>query len=153
MEIETRLARASMTRVEQRDPNATYHRMTLGELSDLAPGFGWKAYFAAIGKPSPGPINVEQPAFFKEVSAMMNDVTLADWKTYLRWHVVNAAAPLLSSAFVAESFHFNGEVMTGAKQIQPRWKRAVAMIDRLCGFALGRLYGELDPAGRYGKDC
>jgi len=140
MEIETRLARASMTRVEQRDPNATYHRMTLGELSDLAPGFGWKAYFAAIGKPSPGPINVEQPAFFKEVSAMMNDVTLADWKTYLRWHVVNAAAPWLSSAFVAESFHFNGEVMTGAKQIQPRWKRALEATDRNMGDALGMQY-------------
>jgi putative endopeptidase len=140
MAIETRLAQASMTRVEQRDPNATYHRMSLGDLSDLAPGFGWTAYFAAIGKPGPGPINVEQPAFFKEVSVMMHDVPLADWKVYLRWHVVNAAAPWLSSAFVAEDFHFRGEVMTGAKQIQPRWKRAVRATDRNLGEALGTQY-------------
>ncbi len=140
MAIETRLAKASMTRVEQRDPNATYHRMSLGELSDLAPGFGWKAYFTAIGKSAPGPINVEQPDFFKEVSAMMNDVPLADWKTYLRWHVVSAAAPWLSSAFVAEDFHFRGEVMTGAKQIQPRWKRALRATDRNLGDALGMQY-------------
>jgi len=140
MDIETRLARASMTRVEQRDPNATYHRMSLGDLSDLAPGFGWQAYFAAIGRPAPGPVNVEQPAFFKEVSAMMKDVPIADWKTYLRWHAVSAAAPWLSSAFVAEDFHFRGEVMTGAKQIQPRWKRALRATDRNLGDALGMQY-------------
>lgn len=140
MAIETRLAKASMTRVERRDPNATYHRMTVSDLSDLAPGFGWKSYFTAIGKPGPGSLNVGQPAFFKEVSAMMNDVPLADWKTYLRWHVVNAAAPWLSSAFVAEDFHFNGEVMTGAKQIQPRWKRALTATDENLGEALGMQY-------------
>ena len=140
MAIETRLANASMTRVEQRDPNATYHRMTVSDLSDIAPGFGWKSYFSAIGKSSPGPINVEQPGFFKEVSAMMNDVPVADWKTYLRWHVVSAAAPWLSSAFVTENFRFRGEVMTGAKQIQPRWKRALRVTDRDLGEALGMQY-------------
>jgi putative endopeptidase len=140
MAIETRLAKASMTRVEQRDPDATYHRMSVSDLSDLAPGFGWKAYFTAIGKSNPGPINVEQPAFFKEVSAMMTEVPVADWKTYLRWHVVDAASPWLNSAFVAENFHFRGEVMTGAKQIQPRWKRALRATDRNLGDALGIQY-------------
>jgi len=140
MAIETRLAKASMTRVEQRDPNATYHRMSVSELSDLAPAFGWKAYFAAIGKPSPGPLNVEQPSFFKEESDMMKDVPVADWKTYLRWHVLNAAAPWLNSAFVMEDFRFRGAVMTGAKQIQPRWKRAIRVTDRNLGEALGMQY-------------
>ncbi len=140
MAIETRLAKASMTRVEQRDPNATYHRMSVSDLSEIAPAFDWKAYFTAIGKPSPGPINVEQPAFFREVSAMMTDVPVADWKTYLRWHVVDAASPWLSSAFVTENFHFRGEVMTGAKQIQPRWKRALRATDRNLGDALGTQY-------------
>ncbi|HUI65135.1 MAG TPA: M13 family metallopeptidase [Bacteroidota bacterium] len=140
MAIETRLAKASMTRVERRDPNATYHRMTLGDLRDLAPGFGWSSYFTTIGKSSPGPINVQQPAFFKEVSAMMADVPMADWKMYLRWNVLDAAAPWLSSAFVAEDFHFRGEVMTGAKEIQPRWKRALRAADRYLGDALGMQY-------------
>ena len=140
MAIETRLAKASMTRVERRDPNATYHRMSLGDLKDLAPGFGWSSYFSAIGKSSPGPINVGQPAFFKEVSAMMNEVPLPDWKTYLRWNLLDASAPWLSSAFVAEDFHFRGEVMTGAKEIQPRWKRALRATDRNLGDALGMQY-------------
>ncbi len=140
MAMETRLAKASMTRTEQRDPNATYHRMSVSDLSDLAPGFGWKSYFSAIGKSSPGQINVGQPIFFKEVSAMMGDVPLADWKTYLRWNVIRAAAPWLSSAFVAENFHFRGEVLTGAKQIQPRWKRALTATDENLGDALGMQY-------------
>ncbi|HMK38053.1 MAG TPA: M13 family metallopeptidase, partial [Bacteroidota bacterium] len=140
MAIETRLANASMTRVEQRDPNATYHRMSVSDLGDLAPGFEWKAYFMAIGKSSPGPVNVEQPGFFKEVGVMMHQVPLAEWKTYLRWHVVNAAAPWLSSAFVTENFRFHGQVMTGAKEIQPRWKRALTSTDRNLGDALGTQY-------------
>ena len=140
MAMETRLAKASMTRTEQRDPNATYHRMSVSDLNDIAPGFGWKSYFSAVGKSNPGQINVGQPAFFREVSAMMSDVPLADWKTYLRWHVISAAAPWLSSAFVAENFHFHGEVLTGAKQIQPRWKRALTATDRNLGDALGMQY-------------
>jgi putative endopeptidase len=83
---------------------------------------------------------VGQPGFFKEMSAMMNEVPVSDWKTYLRWHVVNAAAPWLSSAFVTENFRFRGEVMTGAKQIQPRWKRAIRVTDRDLGEALGTQY-------------
>jgi putative endopeptidase len=138
--IETRLANASMTRVQRRDPNATYHRMSVGDLADLAPGFDWKAYFAAIGRPQPGPVNVAQPEFFREVSAMMRDIPLADWKTYLRSQTVNAAGPWLNAAFVAEDFHFNQGVITGAKEIQPRWKRALNATNGALGEALGILY-------------
>ena len=140
MAFETRLANASMTRVQQRDPNATYHRMSLGELADLTPGFDWNAYFAGIGKAKPGPVNVSQPEFFKEVGVMMRDVPLADWKSYLRWQTVNAAGPWLSAPFVAESFRFNQGVLTGAKEIQPRWKRALNATNGALGEALGILY-------------
>ncbi|MEW6510317.1 MAG: M13 family metallopeptidase [Bacteroidota bacterium] len=140
MAIETRLAKASMTLVQQRDPNATYHKMTAGELADLASGFSWTRYFTDIGKGSPGAINVAQPDFFKEVSAMMSDVPLNDWKTYLRWQTVHAAAPWLSAAFVAEDFRFNQGVLTGAKEIRPRWKRALNAVNGALGEALGILY-------------
>lgn len=140
MAIETRLANASMTRVQRRDPNATYHRMSLGDLAEQSPGFDWNAYFAGIGLAKPGPINVGQPEFFKEVSTMMREVPLADWKTYLRWQTVSAAGPWLSTAFVAEDFHFNQGVLTGAKEIQPRWKRALNATNGALGEALGILY-------------
>jgi putative endopeptidase len=140
MALETRLAKASMTRVEQRDPNATYNKMTVQELAASAPGFDWKRYFAGIGKASPGPINVGQPAFFREAAAMVKDVPLNDWKSYLRWHTVNAAAAWLPAAFVNENFHFQGEVLTGAKENQPRWKRALNATNRSLGEALGIMY-------------
>ena len=140
MDFETRLAKASMTRVQRRDPEATYHRMSIGDLSDLTPAFAWKAYFAGIGKESPGPINVNQPDFFKEVNAMVSEVSLADWKTYLRWHVLRDNASWLSSPFVNENFHFNGGVLSGTKENQPRWKRAIELADRKIGEALGLLY-------------
>jgi putative endopeptidase len=140
MAMETRLANASMTRVQRRDPNATYHRMTAGELADLAPGFDWKSYLTGIGKSQPGPINVAQPEFFKEIGLMMRDVPLADWKTYLRWHTVRATAPWLSSAFVAEDFRFNQGVLTGAKENQPRWKRSLNVTNGSLGEGLGLLY-------------
>ncbi len=140
MEIETRMANASMTRVQRRDPNATYHKMSLGDLNDLTPAIAWKSYFEGVGRSSPGPINVGQPDFFKEVNTMMKDVPLAGWKTYFRWRLIHETAPLLSSAFVNENFHFYGTVLTGAKEIQPRWKRCLSFTNGELGDALGLLY-------------
>jgi putative endopeptidase len=140
MAIETRLAKASMTRVQRRDPEATYHKMSLAELIDIAPKFDWRTYFTSIGLSSTGPINVGQPDFFKEVNAMMTEVSLADWKMYLRWNALDTFAPWLSSPFVNENFHFFGTVLTGAPQNQPRWKRALNAANRSLGEAVGMLY-------------
>lgn len=142
MEMETRLARASMTPVEERDPNATYHRMTLAQLNALVPGLSWNRYFKSLGLTDPGDINVAQPAFYKEVGQMMTSVPVADWKTYLRWQLINAQAPRLSSAFVNEDFHFNGRVVRGTKELRPRWKRILTATDSSLGEALGQLYVE-----------
>jgi putative endopeptidase len=140
MEFETRLAKSSMTQVEQRDPNAIYHPMSLAELNGLTPGYAWDRYFAGIGLADPGVINVGQPAFFKEVGRMMTGVSLADWQTYLRWTLTRAAASKLSSPFVNESFRFNGMILGGAKELRPRWKRVLEATDQDLGEALGQLY-------------
>lgn len=140
MAIETKLAAASMTRVERRDPEAVYHRMSLAQLKTLAPNFGWQDYFEAAGLAGKGDINVATPDFFKELDQQLTAVPLADWKTYLRWHLVNTAAPSLSSKFVDEDFNFNGRILTGAKEILPRWKRCVRYTDRALGEALGQVY-------------
>jgi putative endopeptidase len=140
MEIETRMAQASMTNVQRRDPTAVYHRMPVSQLKQLAPTFDWQEYFAATGLAGKGEINVATPDFFKEMDRMLTEVPLAGWKTYLRWHLINAAAPRLSSPFVDEDFRFKGTVLTGAKEILPRWKRCVRATDQALGEALGQVY-------------
>jgi putative endopeptidase len=142
LDFETRLARKSMTPVEQRDPDAIYHKMPLAKLEALAPGFSWKAYFAEIGLAEPGEINVSQPEFFREIGAMAKQVPRNDWKTYLRWNAIRAAAPFLSSAFVTENFHFFGQTLNGQKELRPRWKRVLETVDGELGEALGQLYVE-----------
>jgi putative endopeptidase len=140
MEMETELAKASMTRVEQRNPNAIYHKTSLSDLAELTPAFSWDAYFRGIGWTNPGSLNVCQPEFFKAMNRMIANRPVTDWKTYLRWHLIRATAPLLSSPFVNESFHFYGSVMTGAKELRPRWKRALSSVNEGLGEALGMLY-------------
>ena len=140
MKIETALATASMKNTDLRDPDKTYHKMTLAELKQLTPGFSWESYFKAVGHPQLKEINVGQPDFFKALDAQLTATSIADWKTYLRWHLVNSAAPGLTEKFVNEDFDFRGKTLTGAKEIQPRWKRCVQSTDRNLGEALGQAY-------------
>ncbi len=140
LKIETALAQASMTRVERRDPDATYHRMAPAELKTLTPNFSWEAYFHDLGAPAITAINLGQPKFFETLDKNLTSVPLPDWKTYLRWHLVRSAAPNLSSKFVEENFNFYQRTLEGTKEIQPRWKRCVQTTDRNLGFALGKLY-------------
>jgi putative endopeptidase len=140
MNIETRLAKASRTRVERRDADKNYNKMNQQELMLLAPSFGWKEFFVDAGWSDPGEVNVGQPEFFKELNTMMKDVPVASWKDYLRWRVLTSAAPYLSSSFVEEDFKFHGIELTGVKELQPRWKRIKNVIDRMMGEALGDLY-------------
>ncbi len=142
LDFETRLANASMTRIEMRDPEKIYNKMDIDDLTALAPGFTWKQYFSAIGLPRPGEMNVGQPDFFREISAMVNDVALDQWKTYLRWQVINSAAEYLSSDFDNEHFNFFGKILTGQQEMKARWKRVLQTIDGNIGEALGQLYVE-----------
>jgi endothelin-converting enzyme/putative endopeptidase len=140
MRIEDRLARASLTRVEMRDPYKLKHKMSVADLSTVAPDFDWNAYFAAGNTPKFAILNVEWPDFFKDLNAQLTSNSLDDWKTYLRFHVANSRSPLLSSAFVNENFDFYRKYLRGAKELQPRWKRCVQYVDRQLGDALGQAY-------------
>jgi putative endopeptidase len=140
LHLETSLAKASMSNVDLRDPNKTYHRMKIAELQALTPDFSWDSYLKAAGHPDVAEMNVAQPDFFKALGAQLTATPLEDWKTYFRWHVLDSAAPALSEKFVAEDFDFRGRIVTGAKQILPRWKRCVQSTDRNLGEALGQLY-------------
>jgi predicted metalloendopeptidase len=140
LKLETALANVSVKNTDLRDPEKNYHMMALADLKALTPNFSWDAYFKAAGHPELKQINVGQPDFFKGLNAQLTATPLADWKTYLRWHLVNAAASELAETFVAEEFEFRGKTLTGAKEIQPRWKRCVQATDRILGEALGQLY-------------
>ncbi|NHQ86929.1 M13 family metallopeptidase [Iodobacter sp. HSC-16F04] len=138
--LETGLARASMTKVEQRNPEATYHLLNLNGLQKISPHFAWQAYFEAIGVSKPSDINVSQPKFFSHISQAMGSVPSDDLKTYLRWHLAHAQAKYLSSDFVNADFAFYSQTLTGAKELRPRWKRVLKSLDQNLGEALGELY-------------
>jgi endothelin-converting enzyme/putative endopeptidase len=142
MQIETALAKASLTRVEQRDPYKLFHKMDRAKLQALTPSFGWDRYLKALGLPGLNEYNVTEPAFFREVQLQLASVPLDHWKAYLRWHAAQARAPYLSAAFVQADFDFFGRYLRGTPQLQPRWKRCVRYVDRYLGEALGQVFVE-----------
>ena len=140
MAIETKLADAAFERVKMRDPKNRDHKMKVSELAALAPNFEFARFFAARGGPGFTDINVVPPDFFQKVNPVIDSVALDDWKSYLRWHTIRTAAPMLSQPFVEENFNFQDKYLNGAKELQPRWKRCVQTTDRLLGEALGQPY-------------
>ena len=141
MNIETNLARASMTQVQQRDPRATYHIMALKKLDKVTPGFSWQSYFANIGVPKLKSINLGMPLFFKNMGRELKRAPIYEWKAYLSWQLLDAFAPYLSKPFVDENFKMQS-TLTGAKELLPRWQRVVNAEDNALGFAVGKAYVE-----------
>ncbi|HET6144609.1 MAG TPA: M13 family metallopeptidase [Candidatus Acidoferrales bacterium] len=142
LDMETKLAEASMTRVDRRDPDKTYHRMNREQLKALTPNWSWEEYFQEIGYTNINAVDISAPKFFQAMSDEMKATPLDTWKIYLRWHVLNSSAPYLSQPFVDENFSFNGQILLGTKELLPRWKRCVSATDRQLGEALGQIYTE-----------
>ena len=140
MDLETSLAQASRTRVELRDREKNYNKMTQDELQKLTPDWKWADYLQGVGLTSPGDIDVHQPDFFTAMNSAFTSTSLDDWKSYLRWHLINAAGAALSSDFVNEDFNFKEKTLRGTQQIKPRWKRVITSEDGEMGEALGKLY-------------
>jgi putative endopeptidase len=140
--IETALAESSMTRVQRRDPHAVYHRMPVARLRTLSPNFDWTRYLATSGLSTVTSLNVAQPVFFKQLSREMAAIPLADWKVYLKWHVLRNASPVLSTPFINEDFRFS-QKLTGAQALLPRWKRCLDATDNALGEVLGQEYVKL----------
>jgi putative endopeptidase len=140
MQLETELAKASQTRVARRNPYNLKHKMSLAEVAQLAPAFDWKVYYHDASYPAFETIDVNSPDFFKEVNTLLTSEPIANWKTYLRFHVVDSESPYLSSKFVDENFDFYRKYLRGVTEQQPRWKRCVAYTDRNLGEAVGQAY-------------
>jgi putative endopeptidase len=140
MRMETGLAKASMTRVDRRDPYKMKHKMGMNELASLSPNFDWKAYYKTAAYPEFQTLNVDTPDFFKELNTRLKAQPLADWKTYLRFHLGDSASPYLTKAFAGENFEFYRKYLRGAKEEQARWKRCVSYTNHNLDDALGQAY-------------
>lgn len=141
MAIETALAKASMSSTERRDPAAVYHMMDQAQLAGLTPHFSWSDYLKAMELTNIEQINIGMPAFFKTMDLLLEKTALSDWKSYLRWQLLDAFAPYLSEPFVNQNFKMV-QMLTGIKKLMPRWKRVVSTENGALGFALGKLYVE-----------
>jgi putative endopeptidase len=140
LKLETALAQAAKTHADLRDPIANYHKLPLADLQKLTPHFDWQAYVAALGIATPDEVDAGQPAFLQAFDEHIAATSLDDWKTYLRWHLLNSVAGVVSAPFVNESFDFFGRTLTGAQELRERWKRVLAVVDNQAGEALGQLY-------------
>jgi putative endopeptidase len=142
LRIETQLAKASRSPVQLRDREAQYNLKARAELDALTPNLNWDLYLKPIDVKNLTEVVVGQPDFFKSLNEMLASVPMADWQSYLRWHLIHSTAAYLNDAVEQESFHFYSEILRGTKKMQPRWKRAIGTLDGLMGEALGRLYVE-----------
>jgi putative endopeptidase len=138
LRIETALAKASLTRVQRRDPHNTYHRMTVAELAKVTPSIDWPRYFSAQGADNLAKLNVSQPEFMKAVEAELATEDLAAMRGYLRFHLLTAAAPYLAHPFEQASFDFFSTTLRGVPAMPPRWKTCTRAVDRNLGEALGQ---------------
>ena len=140
--METKFAEASLDTVTLRDPSATDHKTTFAQLQALAPHINWAEYFQHKQLPTTVDLNVDEPKYMQEVDRQMQQTSLADWKTYFKWQLLNAMAPFLTTPLVDEDFAFNSKYLSGASELKPRWKRCVESTDGLYGEALGKKYAE-----------
>jgi putative endopeptidase len=140
MKMETELAKASFTNVENQDPQKTYNKLTIEGLNKLAPNIDWKSYFNQVGYAGLSEVNIYQPSFMIELSNMMKTVPVEDWKTFLRWHFINATAGFLSKDFVDQNFDFYNRTLSGQEKMEPRWKLILDVTSNSLGELIGQLY-------------
>jgi endothelin-converting enzyme/putative endopeptidase len=140
MRLETAMAKASLTRVERRDPHKLVHKMKVADLIQLAPNFDWPTYYREMQYPQFATLNVEAPEFVKALNSLLASEPVDSWKSYLRFHVADTSSPYLSSKFVEENFAFYRQYLHGAKEMQPRWKRCVQYVNYDLSEALGQVY-------------
>lgn len=140
--IERYLASKSMSRLDRRDPDKTYNKFSYRELDEISQYVNWATYFKAVGLSEVDEVIVSQPKFLKAVDHAIDSIPLDQWKNYLKWRLIDTYASSLSEDFVAANFDFYGKTLSGRKEIKPRWKRALAMVNGNAGELLGRAFVE-----------
>jgi putative endopeptidase len=140
MKIETALADKSRKLEDTRDPYKNYNKMSIDAVNKITPDLNWKVFLTKVGVKSPDTVIVGQPEFLKQLESLLKTTSIDDWKTYMRWHLVNAFAEVLSRPFDEENFNFYGKTLDGKKEQRPRWKRVLDNEEAGMGELLGQLY-------------
>ena len=144
MKIETRLANASFTNVENKDEVKTYNKMSLDELQVFTPNMNWFSVFRFLGQPEIAEVNVRNPSFFKELGNVIREESINNLKIFLRWKLILATSPYLSLDLEREHFNFYKKELNGQQEMEPRWKRVLDAEYKAIGEDIGRVY-----VGRY----
>lgn len=139
MDMETRLAEASMTNVEQRNIPALYNKMSLTQLAEIVPSINWNEYLTDMGV-NVDTLIVAQPKFMEEFQAIVNEVPVSEWREYLRWKLLDGAAAYLNNDIVQANFEFFSKELRGVEEMRPRWKRVLGTTNGALGEAIGKLY-------------
>ncbi len=140
MEMEAKLAEHHWTRVENRDRDKTYNKFEMSKLKSLAPEFDWGLYYASIDIPQTQSLIIRQPSYLEGFSKLLNSFSVADWKAYFTYKLINSAADLLSHKFVDTKFEFYGKTLRGIDENRPRWKRAISALNEVLGEVLGKIF-------------
>jgi endothelin-converting enzyme len=140
--LETRLAKAQWTRVQNRDATKTYNKLTVTDAQKDVSGIDWRAFFEGAASPNVDVVVVAQPSFFKEISAVAGQIPLAQWREYLRYQLLDSYAPYLNKQMAALNFEFHGHMLSGIAENKPRWKRGVDTVENNIGELAGKVYVE-----------
>ncbi len=138
--FETKIAKASNSMLENRDPQKTYNKFTLAEMQTMNPDFNWPTLFKDMGIEAPAEINVNQPRFLKDVDQLIKNEPIEILKDYLTIHMIREVSPYLPKKFVDARFDFFGKVLSGQPQIEPRWKRVLNTTSGALGEGIGQLF-------------
>ncbi|MGE0589174.1 MAG: M13 family metallopeptidase [Cyclobacteriaceae bacterium] len=137
--LETKLASATLTKEESRDPSKQYHKRSVTDLAQMVPAIDWNSYLNTLGI-TEDTLIVTEPKFMTECQQIFSSGKWDEIQTYLKWSALNGAAPFLNHAVVQESFDFKGKYLNGVEQMRPRWKRVMSTTDNFLGEAIGQLY-------------
>jgi putative endopeptidase len=140
--IETRLAKAQWTRVQNRDAEKTYNKYAVADAQKEMPALDWRAFFEGAASPKVDAVVISQPSFFKEINAAVKEIPLAQWREYLRYQLLDSYAPYLNQQLVNLHFEFHGRALSGVAEIKPRWKRGVDIVENTIVELAGKVYVE-----------
>jgi putative endopeptidase len=140
MKLETDLAKASRKLEDLRDPIKNYNKMTVASLGKITPNINWNSIFPVLGIAKADSVIVGQPEFYKALNNFVKSYSIEDWKTYLKWDLVNSYAAYLNSDIEKQNFKFYSTVMNGVSKQKPRWKRVVGQTDNYLGELIGQVY-------------
>ncbi|HNR23600.1 MAG TPA: M13-type metalloendopeptidase [Steroidobacteraceae bacterium] len=141
-QLETRIAAIQWSKVQNRDPRATYNRTSPIELAKLTPTFDWTVFFTAAGAPIEA-VDINQPTYIEALAKLITATPLPQWREYFFFQLLDVSAPYLAAPFADAHFDFHSRALQGVQEQPERWKRAVSLVNANVGHLVGKEYVRL----------